>query len=404
MKIIDWKEAWQAGLDVLKPDKKTLEHGLELHDRSFVWDAYGFAPNGPGALDLAYMENLVRSGALRDEFVQTYEKVAKLDSLDDPEIFALVREMWRRSGVNCLFQNAGEESNSVDTMMFRLGLYTALPDRYPDLFARGVFPGAVERAFRDGRRAVCLTTNGVPLPPKMDSLEHALSYIEVFEQLGVRMMHLTYNRSNLIAGGCAEKNAPGLTWFGRDVVREMNRVGIIPDGAHSSNQTVIDAAEVSSKPVVISHSVAAALSTHYRAKSDDAIRAAAQSGGYIGICAHPPFYQGSGYLDAFLDHVEYVAGKFGSDAVAIGTDRGNPVAVTEHDVAFKQRDIFENFWAPQPKNFTVKPEHFLSSAWSNWPLYTVGLVQRGFRDEDIQKIIGGNVMRVFKATVRRNGK
>ena len=144
MKIIDWKEAWEAGLEVLKPDKKTLEHGLELHDRSFVWDAYGFAPNGPGALDLAYMENLVRSGALRDEFVQTYEKVAKLDSLDDPEIFALVREMWRRSGVNCLFQNAGEESNSADTMMFRLGLYTALPDRYPDLFTRGVFPKAVD--------------------------------------------------------------------------------------------------------------------------------------------------------------------------------------------------------------------------------------------------------------------
>lgn len=394
-------EAYSAALDILKPDKRDLEHGLELHRNSLVFDAYGFSPSGPGSMDLAGMNEMIADGALRDEFVHEYEKIAKVDSIENPDIYAGFTEMWRRAGVHCIFQNSGEESNNIEILLHRLGYYIALPDRHPDFFDRAATPDAVENAWRSGKHALYLTTNGVPLPARMDSEEHALSFIEVFQHFGVRMMHLSYNRSNIICGGCAEKNDPGLSYFGEKVIREMNRTGVIPDAAHSSNRTAIDAAACSAKPVVISHAVCAALSSHYRAKSDDAIAAVAASGGYIGICAHPPFYQGSGHIDAFLDHIEYAARKFGASAVAIGTDRGNCIVTMHDDAVFKQRSIFENFWSPQPQNFKVSAEHFVTTSWTNWPLYTVGLVQRGFSDEEIRQIIGGNVMRVARQTLQK---
>lgn len=397
-KYNSFDDAYQAALDILKPDKRDLQHGLELHRKSLVFDAYGFAPNGPGSMNLSAMQELLAKGALRDEFVHEYEKNAKVDSIENPEVYAKFTEMWQRAGVNCIFQNSGEESNNIEILLHRLGYFTALTDRHREFFDRAANAEDIEKAFLSGKHCLYLTTNGVPLPSRIDSEEHALSFIEVFQHLGVRMMHLSYNRSNLICGGCAEKNDPGLTCFGEKVIREMNRTNVIPDVAHSSNHSATDAAAVSTKPVVISHSVCAALSTHYRAKSDDAIAAVAATGGYIGICAHPPFYQGSGHIDAFLDHIEYAARKFGASAVAIGTDRSNHIATMLNDVAFNQRHIFENFWSPQPAGFKAAAEHFITTAWTNWPLYTVGLVQRGFSDEEIRQIIGGNVMRVIRKT------
>jgi membrane dipeptidase len=235
------------------------------------------------------------------------------------------------------------------------------------------------------------------------SIPDELRYLRVFFQLGIRMMHLTYQRRNMIGDGCAEKANAGLSDFGRSVIKEMNRVGVIPDCAHSGWQTSLEAAQVSGKPVVASHSTCGKIHPHIRSKPDPVIRAIADSGGYIGICCISRFLRGSGAIDMFLNHIDHVAKNFGVDHVAIGTD----VAYTSQNRAAEQRKIpstprgrkdFRSLWPAD--DFKTTSQASQSIAFTNWPLFTVGLVQRGYKDEEIRKIIGGNVMRVAREALK----
>jgi membrane dipeptidase len=255
-----------------------------------------------------------------------------------------------------------------------------------------------------GQHCLYLTGNGVPLPEQWVSVQGELRYVRVFFELGIRMMHLTYNRRNMIGDGCAEKANAGLSDFGRTVIAEMNRVGVIADCAHSGWQTSLEAAQVSARPIVASHSTCGAMFPHIRSKPDEVIRAIADTGGYIGICCIPRFLRGAGDINAFLDHIDYVVKKFGADHVAVGTD----VAYSSQNMSeesrkiparARQRDRFASLWPAD--DYTTTASATQSLAWTNWPLFTVGLVQRGHSDDVIQKIIGGNVMRVARSAFER---
>ena len=395
-----WQEIRQAAMDVLRPTEKELKHGLELHRESVVFDAYGFMPVCRGN-DSPRLEAMIADGAGRDEITREREAFASTEAFSDPEMLARLKAAWEFAGVDANFQNSGREGNEIETMIERLSCYTSLPDRFPDLYERAVFPEQLAGIRARGHRALYLTTNGVPLPSRLTSAEDALGYIGVFARFGVRMMHLTYNRRNLIGDGCAERSDAGLSDFGRAVIAEMNRVGVIPDVAHSGQRTSREAAEVSRKPVVASHAAAARFSTHYRAKQDEVIAAIKASGGFVGICGHPPFLQGSMYIDSMLDHVEYIARKFGVDHVAIGTDNGVPLGSKRTPASGrKERPVWESCWpAPGAGYELMSKAQYDSVNWLNWPMFTVGLVQRGFRDDEIRKIIGGNVLRVMAETL-----
>ncbi len=387
-----------AALAVLKPSKRDLEHGLELHRDALVWDAYAFAPSG--ALPPDYAATLAQETPGRDERTNLLEQYRQVDFLEDPERRAEYQAAWQAAGVDCVFQNAGVEGNSIPQLLKRLSRFTWLPDRYPELYQRVAFPDQVVAARQDGRRSLYLCTNGVPLPGEQYSIEESLYFLTVFRQLGVRMMHLTYNRRNLLGDGCAESADAGLSDLGRRVIAEMNRVGIIPDVAHSGQRTSLEAAECSTKPVVASHSVAGALSTHFRAKKPEVIRAIVKSGGYLGVCAISSFFRGSGKIDSFLDHIDHLAENYGYDHVAIGTDCGYLCGGTTAIPPMpRQRPILEQYWPPAQDAFSSTAEMTATVAWTNWPLFTVGLVQRGHRDDDIRKIIGGNVLRVTRGTL-----
>jgi len=260
-------------------------------------------------------------------------------------------------------------------------------------------------AKEQGRHCFYMSSNGVPLPERWDSVEEELLLIRVFFQLGIRMMHLTYNRRNLIGDGCGEPANAGLSDFGRAVVAEMNRVGVIPDVAHSGWQTSLEAAQVSERPVVASHSCCVSVYRHFRGKPDEVIRAIVDTGGYIGIAAIPGFLGGSGDLNAFLDHIDYAVKTFGADHVAIGTDVAyslpdKKTEGREFPPKARSRPAWRSLWPDMDwsKPEWRTPQQKLSLAWTNWPLFTVGMVQRGHRDEDIRKILGGNVLRVARAT------
>ena len=206
--------------------------------------------------------------------------------------------------------------------------------------------------------------------------------------------------NNALGDGCAEPANAGLSDFGRAAIAEMNRTGVIIDIAHSGQKTSLEAAQASQKPIVASHSGAWALTPHCRGKNDDVIRAIADSGGLIGITNIPAFLGKSGDINALLDHIDYIADRFGVDYIAIGTDSPYVAAA-----AFEQklpagrpaRTRWEALWSEDDSLFAPewKQEHQIQSmAWTNWPLFTVGLVQRGYVDEEIRKIIGGNFLRV----------
>ena len=381
-------------LQMLNPSAKDLEHGLELHKNSLVFDAYGFMPLVGGCS--AREQELIAAGASRDEIHFADEMHHMCEGFNDPQMRKLLAEAWEFGGVDCIFQNCGEESNDAERLIKRLANYTRTVDTCDELYERCAFVDRLEAIRSRGHKALYITTNGVPITTKSTSADENLHLIETFFNLGVRMMHLTYNRRNLLGDGCAEAANGGLSDFGRMAIAEMNRVGVIPDVAHSGQRTSFDAAVCSKRPVVASHTTAGKLSTHYRAKCDEVIEVIKKTNGYVGICAYPSFLQQSKNINAFIDHIDYVAKTFGVDHVAIGSDRG--ATLSEYvwsENAPKHRKLWDQYWSPPgPGTFTA--EEFGSLAWTNWPLFTVGLVMRGYSDADIQKIIGGNVMRVCR--------
>jgi membrane dipeptidase len=177
------------------------------------------------------------------------------------------------------------------------------------------------------------------------------------------------------------------------------------DVAHSSQKTAIDACKISSAPVVASHSACMSLWEHPRNKTDEVISKIADTGGYIGICCIPAFLGMTGDINSFLNHITYVVKKFGSKYVAIGTDNGylSPNFKKEMKKVSgyikKHRERWNNYWPKKDPIFDrkwQKTTQVKSLAWTNWPLFTVGLVQRGLTEKQIRDIVGGNVIRVMK--------
>ena len=392
------ERARKAALDILKPNQRDLDHGLELHANSIVFDAYGFAPRA--AIDGDAMREAMDAGASELELQDMHEDMTMTRAAVDPAERAEFLQAWKASGVTCILQNCGEEGNDPLVLLKRLARFTYLTDSIRDILRHAVFPDDVRQAKRDGVGCLYFSGNGVPLTQAWVSAEDELRYVRVFYQLGIRMMHVTYNRRNRLGDGCAEPANGGLSDFGRAAVDELNRVGVIVDVAHSGWQTSLEAAQRSSKPMVASHSTCGALYEHIRSKPDNVIRAIADTGGYIGICCIPRFLRHGGGITALLDHIDHVVNKFGPDHVAIGTD----VAYQSRNMAReraklparpKRRTRWAALWPPD--NFKTTDRMKRSIVWTNWPLFTVGLVQRGHSDAVIQKIIGRNVLRVLEA-------
>lgn len=390
----------KAALDLLQPSAKDLQHGYELHAQSVVLDTYGFGP--AAAVDNSVLAKIIESGGSEWEINDAREDMMMTRFVTDPAERAEYEGAWTAAGVTCIVRNSGEESSDPLRLLKRLARWIHVTDRMRAKFPKAVKAEDIVAAKRAGHQAIMLTTNGVPLVQQWLNARDELRFIRVFAEMGVRMMHVTYNRQNPLGGGCGEASDGGLTDFGRYAVAELNRQGVLADVAHSGLKTSFDTAKVSQKPMVASHSTAAALHTHIRAKTDEVIRAIADTGGLVGICCINGFLGRGNDLNALLDHIDYIAKKFGIDHVGIGTDVGYTSRLTPNDAKLPAqrpgRVRWEALWPPGALGGgTRDPRAIASLAWTNWPMYTVGLVQRGYRDADIQKIIGGNMLRVLKA-------
>lgn len=404
-------EARRRALALLKPTPRALDHGLALHADSLVFESYGFAPRA--ALDANAFVKAIDDGASNEELVDLREEMSMTRCATSEEERREFFEAFRVAGVTGTFQNTGEEGNNPMRLLKRLARFTFTTDMLRDRLTKAISPRDVVAAKRAGKFCLAFTTNGVPLTQAWISTRDELRVVRLFHQLGVRMMHLTYNRRNPLGDGAGEPNDGGLSDFGRQAIAEMNRLGVIVDVAHSGWRTSLEAAKASSRPIVASHTTCAGLYSHFRGKPDETARAICDTGGLIGICCIPQFLGGAGDITAFLDHIDYAVKHFGAEHVAIGPDISSTSA---HDDAARAelakrlegrpaRSLsgprWEHLWPVD--RYKVPAGAVQSLAWTNWPLFTVGMVQRGHSDDTIRKILGENVLRVWKDNTPSRG-
>lgn len=154
-----------------------------------------------------------------------------------------------------------------------------------------------------------------------NQLERNLDLVEVYYKLGVRHMLLAYNQKNFVGDGCAEKTDAGLSRYGIDLIKEMNRVGMLVDGSHSGYRTTMEAMEISEKPFIFSHACAYGVYAHYRNIKDDQIKACVKTGGVIGVNGLGMYlYDADAKSESMFKHIDYIAELVGPEYVGIALD------------------------------------------------------------------------------------
>ena len=231
-------------------------------------------------------------------------------------------------------------------------------------------------------------------------IENDLDRLGLFLALGVRVIQVTYHETNLLGSGCWERNDAGLSNFGVDAVREMNRLGIVIDLSHVGPKTTLDAIEVSEQPVAITHANARSFCGHRRNKEEEALLALAEKGGVVGATSFANFLPKAfdSTVEDFVDAVDNMVERIGIDHVAIGTDSTHDQPLEFwHYISSQQGTKFPSTFADGSIPYTelsFQPKGIDSPA--EFPNLADALANRGYSGEDITKLLGGNWMNLFE--------
>lgn len=324
------------------------EHAAQLYRDMIVWDAHACLPLVPSQ-DLSALER------------------------------------HRAAGATFVHVNVGMDFNSIDQIMRVIAGYRTWLTNHHERFLLAESVADVHRAKRDGRLAVAFDLEGSMM------LLDDLNMLDLFQHLGVRQMHLAYNRNNSVAGGCHDQDR-GLTALGRDVVRRINELGIILDCSHMGLRSSLDAIEISARPVVFSHSNVKALRDHPRNITDAQIDACAGTDGVVGICGIGPFLGDDEISTALLlRHIDYVAERVGARHVGLGLDYVFDQTRSELPAG---EDL--DYWYPKTQNYDLQGMHIKPP--EHLPDIAGALLDLGYRPEEVRGVIGGNFLRVAEAT------
>ncbi|XKE45140.1 dipeptidase [Halomonas organivorans] len=295
-------------------------------------------------------------------------------------------EQMREGGVDAVHATLVYHENTRETLS-RLGEWNRRFEAHGDLIQPVRAPGDIERARQAGKVGIFLGAQNC------SPIEDDIDMVAVMRDLGLLIMQLTYNNQSLLACGCYEAEDSGITRFGRQVIREMNRVGMVIDMSHSAERSTLEAVELSERPVIISHANPASFHPAKRNKSDRVLRAIAESGGILGFSAYP-FHLKNGpdcSLEDFCDMVARTADLMGIEHIGIGTDlcQAQPTSVLEwmrNGRWSKEMDYGEGSQAnadwPRPLSWLRDSRDF--------PNLITGLRRRGFDESSIARVMGRN--------------
>ncbi|MFV0430736.1 MAG: membrane dipeptidase [Alphaproteobacteria bacterium] len=266
-------------------------------------------------------------------------------------------------------------------------------EQYSDLIIHGKTADDILYAKENQKTAIIFgAQNASPI-------EDDIGLVKVLGDLGLKFMQLTYNNQSLLATGCYERCDNGITRMGRQVIKEMNNVGMIIDMSHSAKLSTLQAIELSEKPIVISHGNPSYWHKALRNKDDDVIKSLVESGGIIGFSLYSHHLKGGSEcsLEEFCSMVAQMAEKYGVASLAIGSDlcQGQP----DHIVQWMRmgrwsRDIDYGEGSPENIGFPKPVPWFKDNL--GFKNIEQGLRQQGFAKEEVADIIGGNWLRFFR--------
>ncbi len=253
----------------------------------------------------------------------------------------------------------------------------------------------IRRAHGEGKVALVASMEGAAM------IEHEVDRIDLLYGFGVRALGITYSESNALGNGLKEKRDGGLTAFGRKAVERMNKVGMLIDCSHCGDQTTLDTIAHSERPIVLSHIGARALWESNRLAPDEVLEACAAKGGVIGVEAAPHTTLTRNHrthdLEAFMEHFEYIRALVGVDHVAFGPDSlyGDHVGLHRTYAANLSLKEAHGEGRPDQQYEPVAYVKGLENPTEGSKNIVRWLVQHGYADEDIEKVMGGNVLRVL---------
>ena len=397
------ENAWNKALKLLDPTPAELEHGLELHQSCFAMDHFGFLPYGTwNEMFVDTWNELKAKNIGQRELSNRMNPVHYDQCCFNAACAERFRAVMRASGLKCMVHTVAE-GKGHEADFKRMSCNMQLLRIFRDTIVQAGTPEDIRKINGEGKIAVIWSVNGPQFAGKLEDPCEELEWVDVWRRMGVRLMHMSYNRRNFAADGCAESADAGLSELGRELVAKLNEAGIIVDVPHTGKRSSIEAARVSEKPIMASHTGARALFDFIRCKDDETLRAIADKDGLIGVYAVAGMLGGSSDLLMMLKHIRYIADLIGVDHVGIGTD-GMYMHLwpTSDNVAnYANAEFSASWWGnwkDHPYDRSKSAEsHYGSLAWLNWPLFTVGLVKYGFRDDEIARILGQNFLRVFEA-------
>jgi membrane dipeptidase len=305
----------------------------------------------------------------------------------DADLAALARH--RAAGVDFVSINIGMDMNPLAQIFTTLASFRAQLRRRPDLFVPVDDADDVERAKAEGKLAVAFDLEGgVPLCGRPEM-------VQLFYDLGVRQIHLAYNRNNAIGGGCYDDDVP-LSPLGRRIVAAINDAGMLMDCSHTGYRTSMDIMARARAPVIFSHANPLALAKNGRNIRDDQIDACVATGGVVCVNGVGRFLgDPDAGTAAIVRHVDYLVQRVGPEHVGLGIDYEYAQGLDDRPPGLDRAH-----WWPPAHGYGPEGARIRIAAPEQFPEITAGLLELGYPEAAVRQILGANMLRVARQVWR----
>ena len=305
-----------------------------------------------------------------------------------PKVFKQMRE----GNVDCVHVTIAYHENFRETVL-NLEKWNTYFSKYSDLIVQAFNAEDIVKTKREKKTSIIFGFQN-PSP-----IEDDIGLIEIWQKLGIKFMQLTYNNQSLLASGCYETNDAGISRMGKEVIKEMNRVGMVIDMSHSSERSTLEAIEHSSKPISITHANPSFWHPAKRNKSNTILKCLSESGGMLGLSLYPHHLKNGSMceLNDFCDMIVRTVDLIGIKNIGIGSDlcQDQPDTIVEwmrngrwtKDTDFGEGSI-ENPGFPKQPNWFKDNRDFNN--------ISKGLKKVGLSSENIKDLMGRNWLNFFK--------